>query len=241
MSAVERWWSHRIESDVTVARWGDYGRPVLLFPTAGGDAQEAERMGLVESCSDLLAEGRIKIYSVDSIAGKVMLDKDGSPEHRLWVLNKFHDVIRREVVPLIHADVGGPIGIIAAGASIGAFNSVATMCRYPDVIHAAVAMSGSFTIERFYDRPFTDDLYHAAPVQFLPGVSGEQLELLQRRFAIIATGSGRWENVGDSWTMAESLGAKGVPNRVDDWGPEWDHDWPTWYRMLPQYLDELTG
>ena len=40
--------------------------------------------------------------------------------------------------------------------------------------------------------------------------------------------------------MAETLGAKGIPNRVDDWGPEFKHDWPTWHRMLPQYLRELT-
>jgi esterase/lipase superfamily enzyme len=30
-----------------------------------------------------------------------------------------------------------------------------------------------------------------------------------------------------------------VPNRVDVWGEEWPHDWETWRRMLPQYLDEL--
>ena len=35
------------------------------------------------------------------------------------------------------------------------------------------------------------------------------------------------------------LGSKGVPNRVDAWGEEWPHEWPTWQRMLPQYLDEL--
>ena len=35
------------------------------------------------------------------------------------------------------------------------------------------------------------------------------------------------------------LGSKGIPNRVDVWGPEWHHDWPTWLRMLPQYLAEL--
>ena len=40
--------------------------------------------------------------------------------------------------------------------------------------------------------------------------------------------------------MASALGAKGIPNRVDNWGPDWEHDWPTWHRMLPQYLDELT-
>ena len=39
--------------------------------------------------------------------------------------------------------------------------------------------------------------------------------------------------------MGSTLGAKGIPNRVDDWGPEWDHQWPTWRRMLPQYLAEL--
>jgi hypothetical protein len=27
---------------------------------------------------------------------------------------------------------------------------------------------------------------------------------------------------------------------VDNWGPEYKHDWPTWHRMLPQYLRELT-
>jgi esterase/lipase superfamily enzyme len=40
--------------------------------------------------------------------------------------------------------------------------------------------------------------------------------------------------------MAGVLGAKGVPNRVDNWGAQYDHDWATWHRMLPHYLTELT-
>ena len=39
--------------------------------------------------------------------------------------------------------------------------------------------------------------------------------------------------------MAHVLGQKGVPNRVDDWGTQWDHDWPTWRNMLRTYMDEL--
>jgi len=39
--------------------------------------------------------------------------------------------------------------------------------------------------------------------------------------------------------MAEVLGAKEIPNRVDSWGPEFAHQWPTWRQMLPQYLREL--
>ena len=34
------------------------------------------------------------------------------------------------------------------------------------------------------------------------------------------------------------LGEKGVPNRVDDWGPDFDHDWPTWWQMLPTYVEQ---
>ena len=39
--------------------------------------------------------------------------------------------------------------------------------------------------------------------------------------------------------MADVLGGKGVPNRVDDWGTGYKHDWPTWREMAPRYLDEL--
>ena len=51
--------------------WGRWGiAPVLLFPTAGGDAEEVERFKLIHVLEPLLGAGRIKVYSVDSIAGQ---------------------------------------------------------------------------------------------------------------------------------------------------------------------------
>jgi len=55
----------------------------------------------------------------------------------------------------------------------------------------------------------------------------------------LPSGEGDYEDIGESWRMASVLGAKGVPNRVDPWGPEWRHDWVTWRAMLPKYLDEF--
>ena len=222
-------------------RWGTFGRPVLVFPSAGGDAEEIERNGLVNACGQLLAEGRVKLYSVDSVAGQAMMIKAGSPEHRTWLLNQFHDCIRREVVPAIHADLRDhALEVITAGASIGAFNAVAVLCRYPDIFSAAIGMSGTYQIERFYDPAWSQDLYFSAPLQFLPNLEGPQLDLLRKRYVLLASGEGAWEDIGESWQMASILGAKGIPNRVDNWGPEWEHQWHTWHRMLPQYLDELT-
>lgn len=240
MKATERWFSNRLQQHIGLARWGHYGTPVLVFPTAGGDAEEIERNHLVAACSSLIESGRIKLYSCDSVAGRAMVAKDGSPAYRMKLLNHFHDAIRNEVVPAIHADLGGQqTPIITSGASIGAFNALAVLCRYPDAFGAAIGMSGTYHLERFFDHEFTDDLYFSSPMHFLPGLEGSHLDTLRERFAIFASGQGAWEDVGESWRAGDVLGQKGIPNRVDAWGHEWPHEWPTWREMLPKYLDEL--
>ncbi len=236
----ERWFSDRVQQDITVVRWGTFGTPVLVFPSAGGDAEEIERNGLVDACGPLLAAGRVKLYSVDSVAGRAMIAKTSPLEHRMWLLNQFHECVRWEVVPAIHADLGGQgLDILTSGASIGAFNAVAVLCRYPDVFSAAIGMSGSYRIERFYDEAWSRDLYFAAPMQFLPGLEGPQLDRLRQRRVVLASGEGDWEDIGSSWQLAACLGAKAIPNRVDNWGRSWAHEWSTWRQMLPQYLGEL--
>jgi esterase/lipase superfamily enzyme len=241
MKTVEHWYSDRLGQQTTMVRWGHWGQPVLVLPSAGGDAEEIERHGIIDACGGLLADGRVKIYSVDSVAGRAMMQKWGTPGYRTWLLNQFHGYVRSEVLPAIDADVRGqPIRVITAGASIGAFNAVSLLCRHPDAFSAAIGMSGTYRVERFYDAPWSEDLYFSAPLQFLPGLEGPQLDLLRQRFVILASGEGAWEDIGESWQMAAALGDKSIPNRVDNWGPDWPHEWPTWQRMLPQYLEELT-
>ncbi len=241
MKLRERWYSTRLQSDVTVARWGHHGKPVIVFPTAGGDAEEIERMGLVDSAGDFLEAGRAKIYSCDSVAGAAMLRGDGSARYRSALLNAFHDFVRNEMIPAIRLDCHSEdITVMTAGASIGAFNALALLCRFPEVVTHAIGMSGTYDLARFVGDDGGEDLYFATPMYFLPGLEGSHLELLRTRYAILASGEGRWENIGESWRLAEVLGSKGIPNRVDPWGEDHDHDWVTWRDMLPTYLGQLT-
>jgi esterase/lipase superfamily enzyme len=113
------------------------------------------------------------------------------------------------------------------------------LCHYPDTVTTAIGMSGTYDISRFVGDNAGDDLYFATPSYFLPDLNGEHLALLQTRKAILASGEGRWENIGESWRLADVLGSKGIPNRVDSWGSDYDHDWSTWRQMLPKYLAEL--
>jgi len=101
----------------------------------------------------------------------------------------------------------------------------------------AFGMSGTYDLSRYLDGRWNDDFYYSSPLHYLAELpDGVQLSDLRRRFIVLATGSGRWENTEESWRMANALGARAIPNRVDDWGDRYDHDWPTWRQMLPQYL-----
>lgn len=236
----EQWYSSRLQQDVQLVRWGESGTPVLLFPTAGGDAEEIERFKLIHVLEPLLEAGRIKIYSTDSIAGKTWISGDHSGEYRSRVQNLFDAFIYNEVAPAIRADCHSPeIEIITAGASIGAFNAVATVCRHPDVFKLAIAMSGTFDLTKFLAGPPTEDFYFSSPLHYLPELEGPILKKLQERLILLPTGEGDYENISESWRLAGVLGAKGIPNRVDSWGEQYHHDWETWREMLPKYLDEF--
>lgn len=235
------WHSERLPIPARVVRWGHWGTPVLLFPTAGGDFEEVERFQLIQAIAPLIEGGRVKVYSIDSVAGRTWLEKRHSVEYCARVQNLFDTFIYRELVPLIHADCGGQdLEIVTAGASIGAFHAVASVCRHPDVFRLAIGMSGSYDLSNFLNGRFSQDFYFSSPLHYLPGLADSSPELtgLRRRMVLLAGGSGRYEDIGESWRMAEVLGRRGVPNRVDDWGSEWHHDWVTWREMLPQYLAE---
>src|SRR5215212_10026251 len=160
VKATERWFSDRLQQDLTMARWGNCGTPVLVFPTAGGDAEEIERNHLVRACGELVESGRVKLYSCDSVAGRALAAGIGSTGYRMALLNQFHQAVRHEIVPAIQADLGGATPrIVTAGASIGAFNAGAVLCRYPDIFEGAIAMSGTYQLKRFVEGQSSEDLY----------------------------------------------------------------------------------
>ena len=239
MKDIVRWHSPRVEQAVQLVRWGWFGTPVLLFPTAGGDAEEVERFHLIGALMPLIDAGRIKVYSTDSIAGQAWIAKQHPAEFCACLQNRFDAMVYHEIVPAIRQDCQSPeIEIIATGASIGAFNAVATLCRHPDAFRLAIAMSGTYDLSAYLQGHFIQDFYFASPLHFLPGLEGPLLEQLRQRRILLPTGEGDYENIGESWRMAAVLGERGIPNRVDCWGSQWHHNWITWRAMLPKYLAE---
>ena len=226
--------------EITVVRYGISGTPLLLFPTAGGDAEEPERFHLVTSIGDFVKDLRLKIYVVDSIAGQAWLKECKTLEEAAAMQNRFDRCLYREVVPAIWHDCGGDRGLIwTAGASIGAFNALAAVCRHPDVFDKAFCLSGTYNMNRFLQGRINRDYHESSPLDFVPHLEGAHLDLLRKRFILLAHGQGEFEDPQQSWNVERVLGPKGIPNRVDAWDNTWRHDWVTWRKMLPQFLGEF--
>jgi esterase/lipase superfamily enzyme len=242
MFVKTQWYSERMKRSSTLVRWGHFGQPVLVFPTAGGDAEEIERWKVIHVLNPLIEAGRIKVYSCDSIGGQVWFGKEGTPQYRMWMQHQFHQYVKHEVVPAIRKDCQDEsLKVWTTGASIGAWHAVAVTCRFPDLFSRALGMSGTYNLMRFIETDrYTEEYFVSSPLQFVPTLSGPHLEAVRQSFILLASGDGRAENMGETWAMANVLGRQGIPNRVDPWGPEWHHDWPTWRHMLPKYLGEWT-
>ena len=225
--------------EITFCRYGVSGTPLLLFPTAGGDAEEPERFHMISAIGEFLADLRLKVYTVDSVAGQAWLKECRTLEDAAAAQNRFDECLVREVVPAIHRDCGGDAGRIwTAGASVGAFNALALLCRHPDLFQTAICMSGTYNMNKFLEGDMTREYYQSSPLDFVPNLEGKDLELLRERFVLLAHGEGDHEEPAQSWNVEKVLGPKGIPNRVDAWNKDWHHDWVTWRKMLPQFLGE---
>lgn len=226
--------------EITFVRYGIMGQPLLLFPTAGGDAEEPERFHLIDAIGEYLQSLRLKVYCIDSIAGQAWLQECDSLEQAAAVQNRFDAAIAREVVPAIRRDCNDPNALLyAAGASIGAFNALAAVCRHPELFQLAICMSGTYDMTRFLQGRHTQEYHACSPLHLVPQLAGAQLELLQKRFVLLTHGEGEFEDPQQSWNVERVLGQKRIPNRVDSWGKDYRHDWVTWRKMLPQYLGEF--
>lgn len=234
-----RWHSPRLGTEVLAARWGHAGTPVLLFATAGGDAEECERFHMMKVLGDLLEAGRCRVYSVDSVASRTWISADHKGPYKAWFQNRWDEFLVHELVPAIRTDCGDPAATpIAAGASLGAFQALGAVCRHPDLFQKGLCMSGTYDFARWMDGAHTLDYHYASPLHFVPRLpEGPQLRALRSRFVLLASGDGAYEAPWESWWVADALGRRGVPNRVDIW-KGYRHDWTTWREMLPKYLAE---
>ncbi len=234
------WYSPTLSREMPLARFGDYGKPLLLFPTGGGDYLEHERFLMIRALTPLIDAQRIKVYLVSNVNRDGWISRDAPPAHKAWLQARFDEYMANELIPFVQEDSGGTDQkLAAAGMSLGAYNAVNVACKHPSWFDLVVTMSGTFDLRRWMNGHWDENFYYNHPVDFVPGLDGEQLAQLRKVFFLLAVGQGPYDNPRNSLGMAAVLKKKEIPHHVEIWGPDADHDWPTWRTMLPVFLNKL--
>lgn len=238
---VHYWHSPNLNQDMPIAVYGDYGAPLLLFPTAAADFEEYERFQLIDAIAPHIYSGRVKVYSINSINKESWLNDNLHPGQRAWRQVEYDRYVSQEVVPFIWDNCRTPgIGIATTGASFGAFHAANTVFKHPDQFDTLIAMSGAYDLRGFCKDYFDENVYFNNPVDYLPRLEDDWFlnQLRQTRIHIL-TGQGAYEAPDQSRRMSDILWSKGVPNELDLWGYDIPHDWPTWRSMLNVYIPRL--
>jgi len=226
-----------------VAIYGNYGAPILAFPTSCGDEHEQEGQGMVRTLSPYIEQGRIRFFSINGVQSDSFSNKGAHPFHRSWLQAQYDDYVASEVFPFIDSQCQTPgIPITTYGASLGAYHAANTLFRHPDAFDGLIAISGLYQLRDFIGEYMDEGVYLNSPLDYLPNLEDPwYLDRLRQAKIAFVVGQGAWEEpmIEDTRAMERVLAERQIPAIVDFWGHDVNHDWPWWRQMLPHYLERL--
>ncbi len=233
-----QWFSPALQKDMPVTAYGHYGFALLMVPTAAADHLEYERFELIRYLAPFIEAGKLKVFSVNSINTESWMNKQMEGAHKAIRHNQFNSYMVDEVVPFIRTHTSDQTPIIVCGASFGAFHSMNLFLKRPDVFGGVIAMSGVYDLMEYTDGYYDEQVYFNSPIHYIPNLGDHSiLENIRKGKIIIATGSGDHEDPEANRRFSGVLHAKSIPHALEVWGSEWKHDWPTWKKMLPHFIE----
>jgi esterase/lipase superfamily enzyme len=237
-----KWWSNNLHQEMELKVYGHAGKPVVVFPTQGGKFYQFEDFGMVGACNPFLAEGKIKLITVDSVDNQSWANWEVHPSDRARRHNDYDRYIVEEVSPFIHQHSKTTGKFITTGCSMGGYHAANFFFRHPDIFDGTIAMSGIFKLNMFIGDYMDNNVYFNSPLIYLPNLEDNwYLDQYRTSQIIICSGRGAWEEemIADAEALGRILEEKHIPCWIDLWGADVNHDWPWWRKQLPYFLSQL--
>jgi len=230
-----KWWSPRLGRDMELLIFGHDGLPIIVFPSSQGRFYEFEDRGLVSAVGYKLDGGEIQLYCLDSVDAESWYNRAVPPRWRIARHVQYENYVMDEVVPLVQQKNDNP-KLISLGCSFGGYHAVNIALRHPDRITGFLSMSGAFDLSGFLHGYYDQDVYFNMPPHYLPNLSDPwHFDRYRSNQYLLATG---WDDhcLRQNQNLARIMGEKGIPHNLYIWDSWNSHDWPTWARMMQEYL-----
>ncbi len=228
-------YSHVLQRDIPMLKFGDRGYPIVIFPTTLGSYYECKDFHLINSVKWFVEQGMVQIYCVDSINKESWYNKNTHPLQRVANHNFYDRFLHEEFIPQLR-EISGTGKVAVGGPSFGGFMAANYAFRHPEAVSHLFSMSGSFDIKSFVDGHYNEDVYFNNPMDFMP--SNDNPELYNMK--IILGTSHKDICLDSNLQMSGILNSKGINHWLDIRGHE-PHDWPLWRDMFPHYLSLMNN
>lgn len=227
-------YSENLKRSVEIPVYGHYGYALLLFPALSDSPHVYEENGTIEKIEAFINKGKCRVFCCPTFNSESWLSDKISGEEKSKMHFDFNNFIVEELVPLIYDKCNGPVPIIVAGASIGAYHAANLYFRRPDLFYGLVALSGFFNIDFISNGYFDDNCYFNSPDHYLPNLTDSYWLsfLMSKHHVYLYTGTGEGEFPHNSESMCKLLHSKSIPHQCEMWGSEYAHNFDTWNEML---------
>jgi esterase/lipase superfamily enzyme len=233
-------YSNHLNREMPINIYGHYGISVLMFPALGESSLEYENNGLISALEPLLKIGKCKIFCVSGIDSEIWFGQNPDFKEKSHTHFKFNNFIEDEVIPYIYSQCGGPLPIISAGASRGAYHAANMFFRRPDMFMGTIALSGFYDLSVYTGDYFDDNCYFNSPIHYLPNLNDNYwLSLLySRRHIYLASGTGEGENHFHTQNLANILTAKDIRHHLEIRGDDFGHNYKSWNELFKFFIEE---
>ena len=223
-------------------KFGEVGRPLIVFPSNAGVAHEWQKAGMIDALGPLMAAGRLKVYCPETNVSR-SFSGEGSLDQRMEHHRAYEQFVLETLVPFIREDCRSPdMPIVATGCSVGALYTALFVLKHPETFRQGLCLSGRYRLSKFFDGQANDDVYFNDPLAFLPNLHGAALDRVRRAaHLIVVVGRGAHEHgcIPETAELGGWLHRKGIPSHVAFWGEDSAHTYDWWRKQAVHYLSQV--
>ena len=228
------WHSPALGRTMSLFWYGQWGRPVLAFPTSLGHENQNEDFGLLRGLADKIDQGQIQVCCVDAVDAEAFYNKGAHPRDRVRRHDAYDRYLADEIVPFIRKKAERS-DLVTYGASFGGYHAVNFALRHPEMVSRVVAFSGMFDIHRWLDGYWDELCYFHCPSAYVANYPHEWIERIRPMGIVIATGE--HDALADQTrTFPDLLRSKGITVHSELWSGVNGHDWPFWIEHLRRFV-----
>ncbi len=240
--------SKYLNRDIEFKVYGHRGKPCLFFPSQSGKFYDYEDRGIISSLSNLIEEGKIQIFTVDSNDNESFSANNKNPRDRILSQEAYYNYIIDEMVPRIYEinsynNYGQSNKILSYGVSLGAYHAMNVFIRRPDIFDSVIALSGIYNTNYYISNYADEYTFLNSPIESLKHLSFDHpyVNLYKRSKIIVCVGQGSWEEdcLQDTRKIQGQFERLSIPAWIDYWGYDVPHDWPSWLLQTPYFFSHV--